>query len=155
MKKAALNNMFRTARTVCSGPEERKEPLTLVHEIAVSNGYEIRTPETRRYRSERARQLENPTTDKIPLYFPYISNEMSAAIRRCLRRADLDSSVSVVEIPANNLKRQLVRNRLYDTICTPPNCVICPTGRPGDERTVATSMSVKRHDRCMSASKST
>ncbi|KAK6735108.1 hypothetical protein RB195_018351 [Necator americanus] len=52
---------------------------------------------------------------------------MSAAIRRCLRRADLDSSVSVVEVPPNNLKRQLVRNRLYDTICTTPNCIICPT----------------------------
>ncbi|KAK6735197.1 hypothetical protein RB195_018401 [Necator americanus] len=117
MKKAVLNNMFRTARTVCSGPEERKESLTLAHEIAVSNGYEIRTSETRRYRSERARQLENLTTDKIPLCFPYISDEVSAAIRRCLRKADFYSSVSVVEIPPNNLKRQLVRNRyhLYNT----------------------------------------
>ncbi|KAK6761370.1 hypothetical protein RB195_022435 [Necator americanus] len=31
--KAVLNNMFRTAKTVCSGPEERKESLTLAHEI--------------------------------------------------------------------------------------------------------------------------
>ncbi|KAK6751009.1 hypothetical protein RB195_002778 [Necator americanus] len=132
MKKGMLNNMFRKARTVCSGPEERKELLTLAHEIAVSNGYEIRTSETRRYRSERARQLENPTTDRIPLCFPYISDEMSAAIRRCLSRADLDSSVSVIEVSPNNLKRQLVWNRSYDTICTTPNCIICPTGRPGD-----------------------
>ncbi|KAK6756707.1 hypothetical protein RB195_014876 [Necator americanus] len=132
MKKAMLNNMFRTARTVCSGREERKESLTLAHEIAVSNGYEVRTSETRRYRSERARQVENPTTDKIPLCFPYISDEVSAAIRRCLGRADLDSSVSVVEIPLNNSKCQLVRDRLYDTICTTPNCIICPTGRSGD-----------------------
>ncbi|KAK6760129.1 hypothetical protein RB195_021583 [Necator americanus] len=131
MKKAVLNNMSRTARTVCSGPEERKESLTLAHEIPVSNGYEIRTFE-RRYRSERARQLENLTTDKISVCFPYISDEMSAAIRRCLRRADLDSSVSVVEIPPNNLKHQLVLNRLYDTICTTPNCIICQTDRPGD-----------------------
>ncbi|KAK6737041.1 hypothetical protein RB195_019625 [Necator americanus] len=57
---------------------------------------------------------------------------MSAAMRWCLRRADLDSSVSVVEIPPNNLKRQLVRNRLYDAICTTPNCIIRRTGRPGD-----------------------
>ncbi|KAK6763094.1 hypothetical protein RB195_023704 [Necator americanus] len=97
--------MFRTARTVCSGLEERKESLTSAREIAVSNGYEIQTSETRQYRSERARQLENPTTHKTPLCFPYISDEMSAAIRRCLRRADLDSSVSVVEIPPYNLKR--------------------------------------------------
>ncbi|KAK6745298.1 hypothetical protein RB195_011804 [Necator americanus] len=60
MKKAVLNNMFRAARTVCSGREERKESLTLAHEIAVSNGYEVRTSETRRYRSERARQVGNP-----------------------------------------------------------------------------------------------
>ncbi|KAK6764542.1 hypothetical protein RB195_024751 [Necator americanus] len=58
--------------------------------------------------------------------------EVNEHDKRCLRRADLDSSVSVVEIPPNNLKRQLVRNRLYDTICTTPNCIICPTGRPGD-----------------------
>ncbi|KAK6764603.1 hypothetical protein RB195_024794 [Necator americanus] len=38
-EKAVLDNMFRTARTVCSGPEERKESLTLAYEIAVSNGY--------------------------------------------------------------------------------------------------------------------
>ncbi|KAK6729102.1 hypothetical protein RB195_006258 [Necator americanus] len=131
MKKAVLSNMSRTARSVCSGPEEKKESLTLAHEIAASNGYEIRTSETR-YRSERARQLENPTTNKIPLCIPYISDGMNAAIRRCLRRADLDSSVSVVAIPPNNLKNQLVRNRLYDTICTTPKCIICPTGRPGD-----------------------
>ncbi|KAK6758071.1 hypothetical protein RB195_015718 [Necator americanus] len=132
MEYVVLNNMFCTARTVCSGPEKRKESLTLAHEIDVSNGYEIGTSKTRRYRGERARQLENPTTDKIPLCFPYISDEMSAVIRRCLRRADLDSSVPVVEIPPNNLKRQLVRNRLYDAICTTPYCIICPTGRPGD-----------------------
>ncbi|KAK6757075.1 hypothetical protein RB195_015104 [Necator americanus] len=117
MKKAVLNNMFRTARTVCcEKPEKRKESLTLAHEIAVSNGYEIRTSETRRYRNERARQLENLTTDKIPLCFPYISDEMSTAIRRCLRRADLDSSV---------LPNCIIC--LYT-----PNCIICRTGRPGD-----------------------
>ncbi|KAK6763798.1 hypothetical protein RB195_024214 [Necator americanus] len=92
----------------------------------------MKSEHLKRDRSERARQLENPTTDKIPLCFPYISDEMSAAIRRRLRRADLDSSVSVVEIPPNNLKHQLVRNRSYDTVCTTPNCIICPTSRPGD-----------------------
>ncbi|KAK6735610.1 hypothetical protein RB195_018681 [Necator americanus] len=44
--KKAVNNMFRTATTVCSGSEERNESLTLAHEIAVSNSYEIRTSET-------------------------------------------------------------------------------------------------------------
>ncbi|EYB91979.1 hypothetical protein Y032_0199g1647 [Ancylostoma ceylanicum] len=36
------------------------------------------------------------------------------------------------EIPPSNLKRQLVRNRMYDRFCITPNCVICPTGKPGD-----------------------
>ncbi|KAK6736233.1 hypothetical protein RB195_019109 [Necator americanus] len=81
MKKAVLNNMFHTARTVCSGPEEKKESLTLAREIAVLNAYEIRTSETRGYGSERARQLQNPTTHKTPICFPYIFDEMSAVIR--------------------------------------------------------------------------
>ncbi|KAK6734111.1 hypothetical protein RB195_017718 [Necator americanus] len=34
MKKAVINSMIRTAGTVCSGPEDRKESLTLAHEIA-------------------------------------------------------------------------------------------------------------------------
>ncbi|KAK6757099.1 hypothetical protein RB195_015118 [Necator americanus] len=41
-------------------------------------------------------------------------------------------TLKLTEIPPNNLKHQLIRNRLYDTFCTAPNCIICPTGRPGD-----------------------
>ncbi|KAK6761680.1 hypothetical protein RB195_022676 [Necator americanus] len=163
MNKVVINNMFRTAKTVCSGPEERKDSLFLAHQIAASNDHEFLTSETRRCRSGRTRQLQKPTTDKIPLCFLYISDEMSTATRRCLRRADLDSSVSFVKIPTNNLKHQLVRNRLYDTSCTTPNCIICSTGdclRSGIIYLISCTNSGNEYvgetaRRCMSASKST
>ena len=44
-----------------------------------------------------------PKEDIIPFILPFISNEVSTAIKRCLRRADLDKLVRVVEIPLNNL----------------------------------------------------
>ncbi|XGW34920.1 hypothetical protein V3C99_018739, partial [Haemonchus contortus] len=40
--------------------------------------------------------------------------------------------VRVVEIPPENLKQRLVRNRCYDRICRTPNCVVCPNGQEGD-----------------------
>ena len=49
-----------------------------------------------------------------------------------LRRAGLEESVAIIEIPPNALRRQLVRNRLYDRLCRSENCVICPYGRDGD-----------------------
>ena len=57
---------------------------------------------------------------------------MSAAIRACIRKADLQDDVRVVEIPPENLKRRLVRNRLYDRLCQTPSCIICPHGKEGD-----------------------
>ncbi|EYC17627.1 hypothetical protein Y032_0030g2180 [Ancylostoma ceylanicum] len=63
---------------------------------------------------------------------PFIFDEVSTAIRQCLRRSALNNIVSVVEIPPSNLKRQLVGNRMYDRLCITPNCVICPPGKPGD-----------------------
>ena len=47
-------------------------------------------------------------------------------------RAGLADDVLLVNIPRDNIKRQLVRNRLYDRSCITANCVICPYGRPGD-----------------------
>ncbi|VDM51849.1 unnamed protein product [Angiostrongylus costaricensis] len=35
-------------------------------------------------------------------------------------------------MPPSNLRRQLVRNRLYDRLCATQNCMICPSGRDGD-----------------------
>ncbi|KAJ1361895.1 hypothetical protein KIN20_021267, partial [Parelaphostrongylus tenuis] len=43
-----------------------------------------------------------------------------------------EQSVALIEIPPNTLKRQLVRNRLYDRLCIMKDCKICPNGRDGD-----------------------
>ncbi|KAK6735688.1 hypothetical protein RB195_018739 [Necator americanus] len=70
--------------------------------------------------------------EKIPFCLPYISDDMSKAVWGCLRKADLQNDVRVVEIPPANLKGQLVRSRVYDRLCTTPSCVVCPYGREGD-----------------------
>ncbi|KAJ1359872.1 hypothetical protein KIN20_038414 [Parelaphostrongylus tenuis] len=41
-------------------------------------------------------------------------------------------SVVAVEIPPKTLKRQLVRNRLYDRLCETNECKVCPNGRDSD-----------------------
>ncbi|KIH53900.1 hypothetical protein ANCDUO_15956 [Ancylostoma duodenale] len=40
-------------------------------------------------------------------------------------------ALAVVELPSSNLKQKLIRNRLYDRICTTPDCKICSEGRGG------------------------
>ncbi|KAK6764730.1 hypothetical protein RB195_024893 [Necator americanus] len=60
---------------------------------------------------------------------------MSNAVRASLRQAGLQDSVRVVDIPPENLKQQLVRNRAYDRLCETPNCIVRPNGRQGAHRT--------------------
>ena len=139
MKKTVVKNMFRTATTVCSGPEEREESLSLARVVAVSNGYHSNTnhsSRTRWYRNARSVQPNQPNSptiaDKIPFFVPFISDELTAALRQCLRRANLNDLVAIIDVPPFNLKRLLIRNRLYDRTCATPDCVICPSGREGD-----------------------
>ena len=68
----------------------------------------------------------------IPLSLPFISDRVTNEFKRCLIQAQLNQDVVLVNIPANSIKRQLVRNRLYDTDCITQNCVVCPNGRVGD-----------------------
>ncbi|EYC42564.1 hypothetical protein Y032_0526g2936 [Ancylostoma ceylanicum] len=63
---------------------------------------------------------------------PFILDEVSRATRLCLRRANLESLVTLVELPSNNLKHQLIRHRIYDRLCTTSNCAVCPFGREGE-----------------------
>ena len=44
----------------------------------------------------------------------------------------MQNDVILVNIPNDNNKRQLVRNRLYDQQCVTDHCVVCPQGKPGD-----------------------
>ncbi|EYC09624.1 hypothetical protein Y032_0059g2968 [Ancylostoma ceylanicum] len=131
-KKAIVTNMFRTATRVCSGLEEKEESLALAQRVAAMNGYTNQIPRSKRHKGVVRQSRESTHADKIPFCLPFISDEVSTAIRQCLRRAALDEYVSVVEIPPNNLKRQLIRNRMYDRICSTAKCVVCPEGRTGD-----------------------
>ncbi|XGW34489.1 hypothetical protein V3C99_018419 [Haemonchus contortus] len=70
--------------------------------------------------------------EKIPFVLPFISDEVSGAVRKCLKRSGLENAVSIVNAPPFNLKKRLVRNRLYDRLCTTSNCVVCPASRECD-----------------------
>ncbi|EYC22134.1 hypothetical protein Y032_0017g3171 [Ancylostoma ceylanicum] len=130
-KRAIVGNMFRTAVRVCSGSEEKHNSLGLATTIAISNGYAPERPHGWQ-RSKQTRKEHTNDKNKVQFCMPFISDEVSRATRLCLRRADLEDLVTIVEIPPRNLKYQLVRNRIYDRLCTTPNCTICPFGREGD-----------------------
>ena len=71
-------------------------------------------------------------SEKVPFCIPFISDEMTAVIRQCLEKSRLDDKVAIVEIPPSNLKRILIRNRMYDRLCATTDCKICPNGKQGD-----------------------
>ena len=121
--------MIRTALGVCSGEEERQHSLAQVSNILHNNGYQARSKRTRQPRIPNRKESR---TNKIPLCLPFISDRISFEIRQCLIRAQLDDDVVLVNIPNDNIKRQLVRNRLYDRACISNNCVVCPNGKAGD-----------------------
>ena len=134
VKRSIIRNMFQTATEVCSGIEEREESIELARRIARSNGYLTTEARDRRERRRRSGQLSETSrnSERIPFSIPYVSDELSAIVRKCLRKASLEDSVALVEVPPNNLKRMLIRNRIYDRLCTTTDCKICPNGREGD-----------------------
>ncbi|KAK6745282.1 hypothetical protein RB195_011792 [Necator americanus] len=127
VQRSVVRNMFRTATSVCTGREERRESIELARKIAVTNGY---TP--MRSITKRAQTRNKSGMEKVPFCVLFISDEVSAAIRRFLRKAKLEESVAIVELPSSCLKQILIRNRLYDRICTTPECKICPDNNEGD-----------------------
>ena len=129
VKRAIIRNMFKTATEVCSGEAERHESARLASAIAHENGCVSRGKQYCRASSE---SKANDCSKKLPLCIPFIWDRMSSAINRCLARAQLQDDVVLVNIPNDNIRRQLVRNRLYDRTCNTDHCVICPYGRNGD-----------------------
>lgn len=99
-KKAVIRNMFNTAAEVCSGEQERRESLKLAREIAAQNVY-ISSGTLQRGRHNRENKEGTPEalSNKIPFLMPFISDEVSTSIRKCLRRAGLDESVVLTELP--------------------------------------------------------
>ncbi|XGW17788.1 hypothetical protein V3C99_002406, partial [Haemonchus contortus] len=133
VKRAVVRNMFRTARKVCTGEEERKESLEMARDIPWSNGF-YTFPASREASSGGVILRHGSTTieGKTPFVLPFISDEVSASIRKCLKRSGLENLVAIVNVPPFNLKKRLIRNRIYDRLCTTSNCVVCPAGREGD-----------------------
>ena len=128
VKRAVVRNMFKTATQVCTGEAERQESVRLARSIANSNGYS--TPQHPRKRPCTYSNISK--ANKLPLCLPFVSDEATAELRRCLVRAQLQNDVILVNIPNDNIKKQLVRNRLYDRQCITTNCVVCPYGKNGD-----------------------
>ena len=108
--------------------------MDLAYQVAQSNGYAgVPIPNPRGFVGRRAssNSPDAPLT-KIAFCLPFVSDKISAAVRRCVHLAGLQDDVRVVDIPPSNLKRQLVRNRSYDRTCLTPACVVCPFGKEGD-----------------------
>ncbi|KAK6734614.1 hypothetical protein RB195_018044 [Necator americanus] len=131
-KKSVIENMFKTAATVSSEAQGRIASINMANRIAQSNGYPAKVSHSNRSHAteQRCHRVEQAT--KIPFCLPFISDDMSNAVRASLRQAGLQDSVRVVDIPPVNLKQQLVRNHAYDRLCETPNCIVCPNGRQGD-----------------------
>ncbi|KAK6734949.1 hypothetical protein RB195_018258 [Necator americanus] len=119
--------MFRTATRVKSDVQERIDAVNLAQRIATSNGYIADWPLL-----IAQRDLCHDDSKKINFCLRFITDDLSKAIRASLVRCGLDDQVRNVEIPPTHLKKQLVRNRMYDRICMSQNCVICSFGKAGD-----------------------
>ncbi|EYC38680.1 hypothetical protein Y032_0702g1661 [Ancylostoma ceylanicum] len=114
-----------------SGNEEKGESVDLACTIAISNGYSTRE----RRGTQRCTQMQNRnvnTEKKVQFCMPFISDEVSRPTRLYLRRANLESLFTLVELSPNNLKRQLTRNHNYDRLRTTSDCAVCSSGREGD-----------------------
>ncbi|XGW23140.1 hypothetical protein V3C99_005411 [Haemonchus contortus] len=132
-KQSVIRNMFRIASRVSSDTDLMTESLDLARKVARSNGYPGFHQDSQRGGHFTHRRLRpQASVNKAVLCLPFISEEMSRAIRACVTRCDLQEEVRVVEIPPGNLSRKLIRNRLYDSLCDTPDCIVCPFNRRGD-----------------------
>ena len=112
--------------------EEKNESRNLARQIAITNGYETIAFRNRSKEKTTMRLNEDFSLNKVPFNLPFISDEVTVAIKRCLKRVGLENSVYVIEQSPNTLRQKLVRNRLYDRLCSISNCVISSNGRDGD-----------------------
>ncbi|VDO87317.1 unnamed protein product [Heligmosomoides polygyrus] len=131
--------MFRTVALVSSNDDLKSSSRALASHIALSNGY-VAENMPRRGRRPPAASIHSAQEErnKVPFSVPFITDALSTQVRDCVRRAELDDLVRVIDIPPANLKARLVRNRLYDNTCTTPSCMVCPYGKEGDCRVFGT-----------------
>ncbi|XGW28182.1 hypothetical protein V3C99_008187 [Haemonchus contortus] len=99
--------MFETASAVSSEGEKRTEFMEMARQIAQENGYGCDGQPAWRGRRARMEHAQEEERTKVPFCVPFVSDDMSAAIRACLRKADLQDSVGVVEIAPRTSKDSL------------------------------------------------
>ncbi|EYC02439.1 hypothetical protein Y032_0100g3303 [Ancylostoma ceylanicum] len=119
MKRAVIRNMFRRATRFCPGEAEPHESTNLTVCIVRENGYTSREHQNRRTTNEG----RNHACGK---------NFLCAFPSSLTMRAQLQDDVVLVNIPKDNIRKQLVRNRLYGKTCQTEQCVICPHEKSGD-----------------------
>ncbi|EYB90439.1 hypothetical protein Y032_0220g2523 [Ancylostoma ceylanicum] len=98
VKRAIVRNMFRTASQVCSDDHQREESLRLASSIARENGYSLcrrRAPHSGYFHGLKGKK-------NLSLYLPFISDDTSTEIRRCLARVQLQNDVTLVNVPTRN-----------------------------------------------------
>ncbi|EYB81532.1 hypothetical protein Y032_0380g336 [Ancylostoma ceylanicum] len=107
MKRAVIRNMFKTAVELCTGDDEPKESRKLASVIAGANGYTVFPRHNKSHTVSGNISMQS----KIPLWLRFTTDTMSAAVRRYIVQAQLQDDVILVNIPNNNIRTQLVRNR--------------------------------------------
>lgn len=75
--------------------------LKMASNIATSNGYYLTQHSREHHLVDRNR---NHSKNRLPLYLPFISDEVSAAIQ-CIFRAQLQNGVALVSIPHDNIQK--------------------------------------------------
>ncbi|VDP00532.1 unnamed protein product [Heligmosomoides polygyrus] len=67
-------------------------------------------------------------TGKVPFEVPFISDDVSTSLRKCVRSAGLENVVTVVEVPPD----KAAASSESSLRCFTPDCAVCPHGSEGD-----------------------
>ncbi|XGW34406.1 hypothetical protein V3C99_018350 [Haemonchus contortus] len=101
-ERGVIRSMFQTATNFSTGEDEKKESVEVAQKITELNGYKC-PPHS--HRSTRAGSSNVPRkgvpNGKIPFMIPFISDKVSASMRRCLKRSGVEITVGLVDIPPN------------------------------------------------------
>ncbi|EYC39318.1 hypothetical protein Y032_0662g1285 [Ancylostoma ceylanicum] len=78
--------MFKVATDACSGQIERQEPLEEAFNMLHNNGYQTKPRRTRKLRNA---SFTEERSDKLLQCLLFVSDRISAAIKKCLVRDDV------------------------------------------------------------------
>ena len=124
MKQNVLKQMKAAATKLTSTEEGKKNAMGLANKIAVENGYNGVEHNFRSITSAGSYKRGS-----ISFMIPFVSDDLSKAISRLVRRSNLP--INVLAIPPSSLKGMLVSSRIYDKACHEAACIICPHNSPG------------------------